>query len=54
MKRIGRLVASLAIGAGSVRAQEVTLKEDARGLLKKAKVSSEAARRTAMARVPGG
>lgn len=54
MKRIAWIVATIAIGAGGLGAQEVTLKEDAPGLLKKAKVSPEAARATAMARVPGG
>ena len=46
------LLASLA--AFSLSAQAVTVKEDAPGLLKQAKVSSQAATATALARVPGG
>ena len=44
----------VSLGASHLSAQSVTVKEDAPGLLKQAKVTSQAATATALARVPGG
>src|SRR6476661_2661763 len=52
MHHVVALFASLA--ASTLSAQAVTVKEDAPGLLKQAKVTSQAATATALARVPGG
>ena len=47
-------IAALLFSAGSLAAQEVKLKEEKPGLLKKAKVTFEQAKATAQAKVPKG
>lgn len=48
------LTVSMAVGASTLCAQPVTVKEEKAGMLKMAKVASAAATATALAKVPGG
>lgn len=52
--RFTPFVAALLLTAGPALAQGIKIEEDKPGLLKQAKITTEAATATALARVPGG